>query len=135
MGGSTFEQSYLLGNTSNNSASEILQTYSFRIGLSEGRYSYATAMGMVQSVISVILYSQAMPLQRGYRAIACSNTTEVKIKLIEQISIKSKRKLKLTTEDIALDTIIAVSMLFVFLRRTLKDKKTRGCELPLKSLA
>lgn len=37
------------------------------------------------------------------------------MKLIEQISIKSKRKLKLTTEDLALDTIIAVSMLFVFL--------------------
>lgn len=55
LGGSTFEQCYLLGNTANRSASDIFQTYSFRIGLSEGRYSYATAIGMIQSVVSVIL--------------------------------------------------------------------------------
>ena len=55
LGGSTFEQSYLLGNTANRAASDIFQTYSFRIGLSEGRYSYATAIGMIQSVVSVIL--------------------------------------------------------------------------------
>lgn len=55
LGGSTFEQCYLLGNTANRAASDIFQTYSFRIGLSEGRYSYATAIGMIQSVVSVIL--------------------------------------------------------------------------------
>ncbi len=55
LGGSTFEQCYLLGNTANRSASDIFQTYSFRIGLSEGRYSYATAIGMIQSVVSVLL--------------------------------------------------------------------------------
>lgn len=55
LGGSTFEQSYLLGNTANRAASDIFQTYSFRVGLSEGRYSYATAIGMIQSVVSVIL--------------------------------------------------------------------------------
>ena len=55
LGGSTFEQCYLLGNTANRAASDIFQTYSFRIGLSEGRYAYATAIGMIQSVVSVIL--------------------------------------------------------------------------------
>lgn len=55
LGGSTFEQSYLLGNTANRAASDIFQTYSFRVGLAEGRYSYATAIGMIQSVVSVIL--------------------------------------------------------------------------------
>lgn len=55
LGGSTFEQCYLLGNTANRAASDIFQTYGFRIGLSEGRYSYATAIGMIQSVVSVIL--------------------------------------------------------------------------------
>ena len=55
LGGSTFEQSLLLGNTSNNSASDILQTYSFRIGLSQGRYAFATAVGLIQSFVSVLL--------------------------------------------------------------------------------
>jgi putative aldouronate transport system permease protein len=55
MGGSNFDQSFLLGNSGNNAASDIIQTYVFRIGLSQGRYDYAAAAGMVQSVISVIL--------------------------------------------------------------------------------
>lgn len=55
LSGSNFEQSYLLGNMGNNETSEILQTYILNIGLSKGRYSYATAAGLFQSVISVTL--------------------------------------------------------------------------------
>lgn len=55
LSGSNFEQSYLLGNMGNNESSEILQTYILNIGLSKGRYSYATAAGLFQSVISVTL--------------------------------------------------------------------------------
>lgn len=55
LGGSTFEQSYLLGNPGNIDRSDVIQTYVFRMGLATGRYAYATAVGMVQSVISVIL--------------------------------------------------------------------------------
>ena len=35
--------------------SEILQTYAFKMGLSEGRFAYATAADLVQSAVSVIL--------------------------------------------------------------------------------
>lgn len=55
MGGSNFEQAYIFGNTFNNSTSEILQTYSFKTGLSNGRFAYATAVDLIQSVISVLL--------------------------------------------------------------------------------
>lgn len=55
LGGSSFEQSFLLGNPANISRSEIIQTYVFRVGLSEGRYAYATAVGLIQSFISLIL--------------------------------------------------------------------------------
>jgi putative aldouronate transport system permease protein len=55
LSGSNFEQSYLLGNPGNIDASEIIQTYVIRVGLSNGRYSYAAAAGLMQSVISVIL--------------------------------------------------------------------------------
>ncbi|CAN7360058.1 ABC transporter permease subunit [Paenibacillus sp. LjRoot153] len=53
--GSNFEQSYLLGNSINNERSEILQTYAFKMGLAQGRYAYATAIDLIQSVIAIIL--------------------------------------------------------------------------------
>lgn len=55
LSGSNFEQSYLLGNLGNKETSEILQTYTLNVGLAKGRFSYATAAGMFQSLISVIL--------------------------------------------------------------------------------
>ena len=55
LGGSNFEQAYLMGNPLNNDTSEIIQTYAFKVGLAQGRFSYATAIDLIQSVISVIL--------------------------------------------------------------------------------
>lgn len=55
MGGSNFDQAYIFGNTFNNSASEILQTYAFKSGLSNGRFAYATAVDLFQSMISIAL--------------------------------------------------------------------------------
>ncbi|CAM4178364.1 ABC transporter permease subunit [Paenibacillus alkaliterrae] len=55
IGGSNFDQAYLLGNDINNSTSEIVQTYAFKVGLADGRFSYAAAIDLIQSVISVIL--------------------------------------------------------------------------------
>lgn len=53
--GSNFEQAYLFGNSINNETSEIVQTYAFKVGLRDGRFSYAAAIDLIQSVISVIL--------------------------------------------------------------------------------
>ncbi len=53
--GSNFEQSFLLGNAVNSEKSQILQTYAFNMGLAQGRYSYATAIDLLQSIISVTL--------------------------------------------------------------------------------
>lgn len=55
LSGSNFEQSYLMGNTGNINYSDILQTYILSTGLSKGRYSYATAAGLFQSGISLLL--------------------------------------------------------------------------------
>ena len=55
LGGSNFEQSYLLGNATNLSVSDILQTYTLRMGLGQARWSYATAIGLLQSCISLLL--------------------------------------------------------------------------------
>jgi putative aldouronate transport system permease protein len=53
--GSNFEQSYLLGNPLNLPRSEILDTYILKIGVALGRYSYATAVGLLQGVVSFLL--------------------------------------------------------------------------------
>lgn len=55
LSGSNFDQSYLLGNAMNYDHSQIIQTYVLQIGLSNGRYAYATAVGLIQSIISLIL--------------------------------------------------------------------------------
>lgn len=55
LSGSNFEQSYLMGNSMNKEASQIIQTYVFEVGLAQGRYAYATAVGLIQSVISLVL--------------------------------------------------------------------------------
>ena len=55
LSGSNFEQSYLFGNAMNNPASEIIQTYVFKVGFQRGLYAYATAVGLIQSVIALVL--------------------------------------------------------------------------------
>lgn len=50
-----FDQAMLLGNNLNIARSEIIEVFVYRSGLSQGRYSFATAAGLFQSVISFIL--------------------------------------------------------------------------------
>jgi len=52
---SNFQISYLLGNPLNNPTSEILDTYVLKMGISLGRFSYATAVGLLKGVVSMIL--------------------------------------------------------------------------------
>ena len=49
------EQARLLGNNLNRERSEIVQSYVLRVGLTDFRFDYAAAVGLMQSVISVIL--------------------------------------------------------------------------------
>jgi putative aldouronate transport system permease protein len=55
MGGSNFEQSFLMGNKVNYDTSAVLGYYVYETGLVNLRYSYATAAGLFQSLISLIL--------------------------------------------------------------------------------
>ena len=55
LSGSNFEQAYLIGNDGNSAVSEIVQTYVMKMGLSKGRYPYAAAISLSQSIISVLL--------------------------------------------------------------------------------
>lgn len=51
----SFEQIYAQYNVAVYETADILETFSYRLGLEQGRYSFATAVGFFQSVIAVAL--------------------------------------------------------------------------------
>lgn len=52
-----FEQMYLLSNSMIQDVTEIVDTYTYRMGIMLSRYSYATAVGLFRSVAAVVLLS------------------------------------------------------------------------------
>jgi len=62
--GSNFDQAYLLGNYSNSSVSEILQTYVLKMGIAQMRFSYATAVGLFQSLIALAMVFTSNAISR-----------------------------------------------------------------------
>lgn len=50
-----FEKIYLLQNSLNLEASDVIQTFVYRHGLLQGQYSYAAAVGLFNSVINLVL--------------------------------------------------------------------------------
>jgi putative aldouronate transport system permease protein len=59
MKGANFDLCYLLGNPLNTSRSEILDTYVMRIGISLGRFSYGTSVGLLLGIVSLLLVTTA----------------------------------------------------------------------------
>jgi putative aldouronate transport system permease protein len=50
-----FEQIFLMQNSLTLSVSEVFETYTYKVGLLEGRLSFSTAVGLFQSVVGFIL--------------------------------------------------------------------------------
>lgn len=50
-----FEQQLLLGNAQTREFYEVIDTYAYKFGIQQGRYSYGAAVGMLKGIISVIL--------------------------------------------------------------------------------
>lgn len=57
-----YESIILLYNPSIYETSDVISTYIYRTGLSEGRYDYATAIGLVNSVVAFLLVISANKL-------------------------------------------------------------------------
>ena len=51
----SYEKPYLLGNTIVREVSDVISTYVYRIGLEASNFSMATAVGLMQSVIGLVL--------------------------------------------------------------------------------
>lgn len=52
---SNFDQIFVLRNSLNQSTSDVIDVYVYKMGLQLGRHSYATAIGLFKSIIAVIL--------------------------------------------------------------------------------
>ena len=50
-----FDKSYLMQNSVNLNVSEVISTYVYKIGIKEGRYGLATAVGLMQNVVNFIM--------------------------------------------------------------------------------
>lgn len=62
-----FEQIYLFQNGLNLSVSEVFETYTYRIGIVGGRYSYSTAVELFKSVIAAIMLFSANTIAKKIR--------------------------------------------------------------------
>lgn len=62
--GSGFDDIYLLRNPLTYDVGETFSTYSYTMGLSQGRYSFATAIGLFTSVVNIILMFTANWISR-----------------------------------------------------------------------
>jgi len=65
-----FEKVYLLQNAQNIRVSEVLSTYVYKMGITRNNYSFATAVGLFNGVISLILVLLANKLSKKYSEIS-----------------------------------------------------------------
>ena len=59
-----FEQVFLLYSPSVFEVGDVLETFAYRLGLMEGRFSFASAVGMCQSIIGLVLIFSANKLAK-----------------------------------------------------------------------
>ena len=50
-----YEKVYLMQNSLNMPATEVIATYTYKIGIINGQYSYSTAIGLFNNVVNFIL--------------------------------------------------------------------------------
>ena len=50
-----YEKVYLMQNTMNQSTSEIISTYVYKVGLVNAQYSYTAAIGLFNSIVNLII--------------------------------------------------------------------------------
>ncbi|MFT4145981.1 MAG: ABC transporter permease subunit [Mobilitalea sp.] len=63
---SNFDQIYIFQNPLNLSRSEVLDTYIYKIGISQRRYSFTTAIGIFKSIISMLLLSSGHLISKKF---------------------------------------------------------------------
>ena len=65
-----FEQNFLLRTPGNMNAADILDVYVLRMGLMQGQFGYATAIGMLQGVAGLVMVVLANRLSRKFTEVS-----------------------------------------------------------------
>lgn len=55
----SFDRPFMMGNTLVRSASDVISTYVYSVGLAAGRFDFATAVGLFQTVVGIVLVLSA----------------------------------------------------------------------------
>lgn len=63
---SNFDQIYILQNSLNYARSEVIDTYVYKLGIAQMRYSYTTAVGLFKSVIAITLLALSNMIAKKY---------------------------------------------------------------------
>lgn len=61
-----FEQIYLMTNSLNRSVADVFDTYVYFMGITQGSYSYSTAVGLFKAIVGVVLIFGANALARRF---------------------------------------------------------------------
>lgn len=61
-----FEQIYLMTNSLNRSVADVFDTYVYFMGITQGSYSYSTAVGLFKAVVGVILIFGANAIAKRF---------------------------------------------------------------------
>lgn len=71
-----FEQVFLMTNSLNRSVADIFDTYVYMVGITQGAYSYSTAVGLFKSVVGIILIFGANYIAKNSIRKACFKNRE-----------------------------------------------------------
>ena len=63
---SGFDQIYLMTNALNRSVADVFDTYVYMMGITQGAYSYSTAVGLFKSVVGIILVLSTNKLAKAF---------------------------------------------------------------------
>lgn len=55
----SFDRPYMMGNTLVKDASDVISTYVYSVGLAAGRFDFATAVGLFQTIVGIVLVLSA----------------------------------------------------------------------------
>ena len=61
-----FEQIFLLYNATVYDVADVFETFTYRIGMIDGRYGFATAVGLFQSVVGLVFILSANKLAKKF---------------------------------------------------------------------
>ena len=115
-----FDKIYLMQNSLNMPATEVIATYTYKIGIINGQYSYSTAIGLFNTLVNFVFLITANAIaKRVFRyeyflgaAIMSATTTGAVAQSKNDIPWNKHVRQKKTPGDLAVDFVIVLLLVF-----------------------